>query len=215
MDNFMIEIKDVYKAYKDNILFEKANLNIKKGEICGIIGRNGSGKSVLLKILGGLIQVDKGIVIVNGENVGPDNFPRDIGVILDCTGFLGGYTGFENLKMIAAIRKVISVGDIKRVMQFVGLDPNSRVKVGKYSLGMKQRLAFAQAIMESPSLLILDEPMNGIDVESQKELRMVLKDMNQREGVTIVITSHNEEDIEQLCHTVYRICDKKLQLIED
>ncbi len=207
----MIEVRSVNKAYKNNVLFQNIDLEVNVGDICGIVGKNGSGKSVLLKMLCGLVSPDSGQIYICQEEIGPNNFPKDIGVILDCAGFLPSYTGLENLEMIAKIRKKVDVDTLRKVMLSVGLDPDSKVKVGKYSLGMKQRLAFAQAIMEKPTLLILDEPTNGIDIETQKELREILKGKD--ENVTIILTSHNEEDISQLCNHVYKIEGKKLKLV--
>lgn len=201
----MIELKEISKRYKDNLLFDKMELNVRKKEICGIVGRNGSGKSVLLKMICGLVFPDRGTVEVEGIRIKNGIFPQNIGVILDCAGFLPGYTGFENLNIIANVRRKIGKHKIEDVIKMVGLDPQSTVKVGKYSLGMKQRLALAQAIMEEPNILILDEPMNAIDVETVVEMRQLLKNLNEKEEVTIIMTSHNREDIEDMCTTVYEI----------
>lgn len=204
MEN-MIVIKGLSKAYKNNILFQNMNFQVKKGEICGIIGRNGSGKSVLLKMICGLVLPDEGEIEVDGEEVTDGRFPQNIGVILDCAGFLPQRSGMENLSIIAKVRNKVGKPELEKVMSRVGLDPALKVKVGKYSLGMKQRLALAQAIMEQPDLLILDEPMNAIDAETVVEMRRLLKELNEQNGVTIILTSHNHEDIENLCTCVYEI----------
>lgn len=209
MEN-MIVIKGLSKAYKNNILFQNMNFQVKKGEICGIIGRNGSGKSVLLKMICGLVLPDEGEIEVDGEEVTDGRFPQNIGVILDCAGFLPQRSGMENLSIIAKVRNKVGKPELEKVMSRVGLDPALKVKVGKYSLGMKQRLALAQAIMEQPDLLILDEPMNAIDAETVVEMRRLLKELNEQNGATIILTSHNHEDIENLCTCVYEIGDYSL-----
>lgn len=209
----MVSISGLYKAYKDNILFENMDFEVNAGEVCGIVGRNGSGKSVLLKMICGLVAPDEGTVTVCGKELADGKFPQDIGVILDCAGFLPQQTGYENLSIIAKVRNKIGRAEIENVMRRMGLDPALKVKVGKYSLGMKQRLALAQAVMESPSLLILDEPMNAIDADTVIEMRRQLKELNEKDGVTIILTSHNHEDIENLCTCVYEIEAHKLRAV--
>lgn len=201
----MVELKHVKKAYKKNVLFTDLNLTIRRGEICGIAGINGAGKSVLLKMICGLALPDEGEIIVDGEKIEKGKFPQNIGVILDNAGFLPGETGLKNLSIIAGIRRKVKEGDLENMMCLVGLDPASPVRVGKYSLGMKQRLAIAQALMEKPSLLILDEPFNAIDASTVAVFRQLLGWLSSEEGVTILLTSHHSEDIQKLCGTVYRI----------
>lgn len=210
MEN-MVEIRELSKAYKNNILFQNMDFAVKKGEICGVIGRNGSGKSVLLKMICGLVLPDEGEIEVDGEAVTDGKFPQNIGVILDCAGFLPQQSGIENLSIIAKVRNKVGRKELEEVMRKVGLDPALKVKVGNYSLGMKQRLALAQAIMEKPELLILDEPMNAIDADTVVEMRRLLKELNEKKGVTIILTSHNHEDIENLCTCVYEIGDYGLR----
>lgn len=209
----MVKLEHISKAYKENLLFSDLNLEIARGDICGITGVNGSGKSVLLKMICGLVLPDKGKITVDGEAIENGKFPQDIGVILDCAGFLPGETGLKNLSVIAAVRKKAGKKDLEEIMRLVGLRPESGVKVGKYSLGMKQRLAIAQALMEKPQLLILDEPLNAIDAETAEEFRQLFLKLNQ-EGVTIVLTSHNKEDIKTLCSHVYKIENHTLNSFE-
>lgn len=210
MEN-IIEVSHVKKAYKDNVLFSELNLTVPTGDICGIVGANGTGKSVLLKMLCGLVLPDEGKIVVDGDEIKDGKFPQDIGVILDCAGFLPGETGLKNLSIIAAIRKKADRERLEEVMRMVGLDPMSKVKVGKYSLGMKQRLAIAQALMENPKLLILDEPLNAIDEATLIAFRHLFLELNEKENVTIVMTSHNKEDIHELCKHVYKIENKELK----
>lgn len=206
----MVKLEHVKKAYKGNVLFTDLNLQIQRGESCAIIGVNGSGKSVLLKMVCGLVQPDEGIVTVGGEKIEKGKFPQDIGVILDNAGFLPNETGLKNLSIIGGILRKVTREDIEATMRLVGLDPASGVKVGKYSLGMKQRLAIAQALMEKPSLLILDEPFNAIDSKTVRDFRQLLRQLNSQEGVTILMTSHHQEDIQDLCRNVYQIESKQV-----
>lgn len=201
----MVELKNVSKAYKNNILFTGLNLTIPRGDICGIVGENGSGKSVLLKMICGLALPDAGEIYVGGEKIEKGRFPQDMGVILDSTGFLPGETGLGNLLILAAIRGTVGRAQVEETMRMVGLKPELEVPVGKYSLGMKQRLAIAQALMEKPSLLVLDEPLSAIDSNSVPRFRKLFRELNEKEGVTILLTSHYNEDISELCKTTYYI----------
>jgi len=201
----MIKVKNISKKFGNEEVLKDVSINIEKGKIYGIVGHNGSGKSVLFKTIVGLVLANSGEVYVDGEKIGKDNFPKDIGVILDCTGFLPMYSAFKNLKMIAEIKGIADDNRIKEVIELVGLDPNSKKRVGKFSVGMKQRLAFAQAIMEKPSLLILDEPMNGLDSDGVELMRGLIKKMNEEDGVTVVMASHVREDIDILCDEVYKM----------
>ena len=201
----MIELRNVSKAYKNNVLFTDLNLKIPRGEICGIVGENGSGKSVLLKMICGFALPDAGEVYVGGEKIEKGKFPQDIGVILDSTGFLPGETGLGNLLLLASIRGKADRAQVEETMRRVGLKPKLEVPVGKYSLGMKQRLAIAQALMEKPSLLVMDEPLNAIDMNSTAKFRKLFQELNEKEGVTILLTSHNSDDIQELCKSTYYI----------
>lgn len=201
----MVELKNVSKAYKNNILFTGLNLTIPKGDICGIVGENGSGKSVLLKMICGFALPDAGEIYVGGVKIEKGKFPQDIGVLLDSTGFLPGETGLNNLLILAAIRGSAGRAEVEETMRTVGLKPELEVPVGKYSLGMKQRLAIAQALMEKPSLLVLDEPLNAIDINSVTKFRKLFRELNEKEGVTILLTSHYSEDISELCKTTYYV----------
>lgn len=212
----MVQVNHVKKAYKGNVLYTDINFSVKRGESCAIVGVNGSGKSVLLKMICGLVRPDEGDITVGGEKLEKGKFPKNIGVILDNAGFLPNETGLKNLSIIAGILRKVTKEELEETMRLVGLDPASKVKVGKYSLGMKQRLAIAQAIMEKPSLLILDEPFNAIDQQTVKDFKQLLGRLNTQEGVTILMTSHHQEDIKELCETVYRIEpeEKRLKKVE-
>ncbi len=201
----MIEIRNVTKEFREYKALDDVSLTFEKGKIHGVIGRNGSGKTVLFKCICGFLKADKGEIFISGQKLGKDiEAPPDVGVIIENPGFLPGYTGYQNLSFLAGIRKRISKKDIENIMARVGLDAAGKKHVGKYSLGMKQRLGIAQAIMENPSLLLLDEPMNGLDNQGVEEIRMLLMKLRD-EGKTILLASHNKEDISVLCDTVVEL----------
>lgn len=199
----MIEITNLCKSFKDTKVLNDITIKIKKGNIIGIIGRNGSGKTVLFKCICGLISPTKGTVKINNKILRKDiDIPNNIGAIIENPGFLPNYNGFKNLKFLAMIKNQISNEHIKDTIKLVGLNPDSKKHVGKYSLGMRQRLGIAQAIMEDPDILILDEPMNGLDNEGVKDMRKLFLSLKEQ-GKTILLASHNKEDIEVLCDEVY------------
>ena len=209
-----ILLDQVSKSFKGATIFENVNFAVEKGKIYGIIGPNGSGKSVLFKLICGFLFPDHGRVIVDGEELGVNKrFPSDFGIIIDRPGYIAGKTGFDNLKALALIRNKISDDKIKQTMRLVGLDPESTQKVKHYSLGMKQKLAIAQAIMEDQQTLILDEPFNALDADSVENIRNLLRKFKE-EGRTILLTSHNQEDIDVLCDEVYRINRFKLEKVK-
>lgn len=199
----IIEITNLCKTFKETKVLNDIAIKIKKGNIIGIIGRNGSGKTVLFKCICGLVSPTKGTVKINNKILGKDmDIPDNIGVIIETPGFLPNYNGFKNLKFLAMIKNQISNEHIKDTIKLVGLNPDSKKHVGKYSLGMRQRLGIAQAIMENPDILILDEPMNGLDNEGVKDMRKLFLSLKEQ-GKTILLASHNKEDIEVLCDEVY------------
>ncbi len=201
----VIEMKSVVKRWGNNTVLKSVDLAVNSSEIVGIIGHNGSGKTVLMKCICGFITPDSGEITVSGKRVGKDvDIPKNIGLIIESPGFLPNFSGFSNLWQLAKIRGKISKDDVRRVIEKVGLNPDEKKHVGKYSLGMKQRLGIAQAIMENPDILILDEPMNGLDkngVEDMRKLLLQLKD----DGKAIIIASHNSVDIDVLCDRVFEI----------
>ncbi|MCM1411491.1 MAG: ABC transporter ATP-binding protein [Lachnospiraceae bacterium] len=209
----MVELNHVKKAYKGNVLFTDINLRVHRGESCAVVGVNGSGKSMLLKMICGLVRPDAGEIIVDGEKIKKGKFPRNIGVILGNESFLPNETGLNNLLIIAGILRKVTKEEVKRTMALVGLNPASEVRVGKYSLGMKQRLAIAQALMEKPALLILDEPFNAVFQSTVRDFRLLLERLNTQEGVTIIMTSHHQEDVQGLCKNVYRLESGALKAI--
>ncbi|WP_051962801.1 ATP-binding cassette domain-containing protein [Geobacillus sp. FSL W8-0032] len=194
-----IQLNQVSKSFKGETILENVNFSVERGKIYGIIGPNGSGKSVFFKLICGFLLPDQGSVIVDGEVLGTNKrFPSNFGIIIDRPGYIAGKTGFENLKALALIRNQIDDDKIKQTMRMVGLNPESPQKVKHYSLGMKQKLAIAQAIMEDQQTLILDEPFNALDADSVETIRNSLRKFRE-EGRTILLTSHNQEDIDVLC----------------
>lgn len=201
----IIQIDHVNKQFKDVKVLKDITVDFEAGQIHGLIGRNGSGKTVLMKCICGFMQPTAGSIFVDGMQVGKDvDIPQNLGVIIEAPGFLPGYSGFKNLKFLADIQKKADAAKIKAVMQRVGLDPESKKHVSKYSLGMRQRLGIAQAIMEDPDILILDEPMNGLDNHGVEDIRNLLLNLKE-EGKTILIASHSAEDIAVLCDTVHEM----------
>lgn len=207
-----IEINDVCLTLSKQEILKHVTVSFDDGKIHGIIGKNGSGKSMLFKCVCGFVKPQKGTILVNGKKVGKDvDFPPDTGIIIEAPGFMPYYSAYRNLKILADLNKKIGKAEICEAIQAVGLDPYSKKHVKKYSLGMKQRLGIAQAIMEKPSLLILDEPMNGLDKHAIKEMRELILKLK-GEGKTILLTSHNFEDIRLLCDD---ICEMDLGVLTE
>lgn len=211
---YIAEIKNVSKKFGDETVVREVSLFLEPGKIYGIVGRNGSGKTVLFKMIIGFLRPTAGKIFVHGKEIGKDvDFAEDIGIIIETPGFLGGFSGYKNLEYLAGIKKQIGKEEIRKSMETVGLDPDSRKKVKKYSLGMRQRLGIAQAIMENPKLLILDEPMNGLDREGAAEIRKLFLQLKD-EGVTILLASHHKEDVDELCDKAYEMEDGCLRPLQ-
>lgn len=208
-----IEVMSVIKKWENNTVLNTVNLNVEQSEIVGIIGHNGSGKTVLMKCICGFITPDSGEIWVNGKRVGKDiDIPKNIGLIIETPGFLPNFSGFSNLWQLAKIRGKISKDDVRTIMKKVGLDPNEKKHVGKFSLGMRQRLGIAQAIMENPDILILDEPMNGLDKDGVADMRELFLQLK-ADGKTIIVASHNSVDIDVLCDRVFEITKGDLKQV--
>ena len=200
MDN-IIEVKNVSKNFRETRALDNISLDFERGKIHGIIGRNGSGKTVLMKCICGFMTPTSGEVLVNGEKVRPSKVQENIGLIIETPGFIGGKSGLRNLQYLLRLRGKSDRSTVENAMRAVGLDPANKKPVRKYSLGMRQRLGIAQAIMENPELLILDEPMNGLDNQGVEDMRGLFAELRER-GKTILLASHSNEDIRALCDTV-------------
>lgn len=197
-----ISVQDVYKRFGEETVLTGVSHDFEEGKIHGIVGNNGSGKTVLMKCICGFLLPTKGKIFVNYKQVGKDmDFPEDIGIIIETPGFLPGLSGLKNLQILASLNRKIDAGTIKETIRRVGLNPEMKKPVGKYSLGMRQRLGIAQAIMENPSTLIFDEPLNGLDKNGVAEMRELIKGLREQ-GKTIILASHNQMDIDELCDTV-------------
>jgi ABC-2 type transport system ATP-binding protein len=197
-----ISVQDVTKSFGEETVLHSVSHDFEEGKIHGIVGNNGSGKTVLMKCICGFLIPTSGKVLVNYKQVGKDmDFPDDMGIIIETPGFLPNLSGMKNLHMLASLKRIIKDDTIRATIKRVGLDPSTKKPVGKYSLGMRQRLGIAQAIMENPSILILDEPLNGLDKHGVAEMRELIKDLREQ-GKTIILASHNQLDIDELCDTV-------------
>ncbi len=200
--NNIIEINGVSLTLRKTQILKDINKTFEKGKIHGLIGRNGSGKTMFMKCICGFIKPTEGEITVFGKKIGKDcDFPDSVGIIIETPGFIPYYSGYKNLKLLADLNRKITGEQVKNAMNQVGLAPELKRHVKKYSLGMRQRLGLAQAIMENPDLLILDEPMNGLDKDGVSDMRKYLLELKEQ-GKTILIASHSAEDIEILCDTV-------------
>ena len=201
----IIEVRGLSLTIGKTAILNDATVSLEAGKIHGLIGRNGSGKTMLMKCICGFIRPTRGVVVVDGKRVGKDvDFPKNMGIIIETPGFIPYYSGYKNLKLLAGLRNKIGKEEIIQAMERTGLDPKLKRHVKKYSLGMRQRLGLAQAIMEDPDILILDEPMNGLDKDGVEDMRRYLIDLREQ-GKTILIASHSSEDISVLCDAVYEM----------
>ena len=203
--DYIIEVNNLNLTIKKDRILNNINLQLEPGKIHGLIGRNGSGKTMLMKCICGFVRPTSGQVKVEGRIIGKDvDFPQNVGIIIETPGFVPYYSGYRNLKILADLRRKISKEEVLRTMEEVGLKGAENKAVRKYSLGMRQRLGLAQAIMENPDILILDEPMNGLDKEGVADIRAILLKLKKL-GKTILLVSHNSEDIGVLCDDIYEI----------
>lgn len=204
-----IEIKNVTKEINGNIILNNVNLTFDKGKVYGIKGKNGSGKTMLFRAICGFIRTE-GTITVNGKFVGKDgSYPDNVGVLLENPGFLPNYSGFKNLKYLAEINNKIGDEEIRSILKGVGLDPAEKKSFRKYSLGMKQKLGIAQAVMENQEVIILDEPTNALDEDSVKKINSMIKQLR-NENKLILISNHNREELEAICDEIYTIENGKI-----
>ena len=210
----MLEIKGLTKKFKQRTVLRDINLSLKFGNIYGFIGANGSGKSVFFKTICGFLKPDKGTVTVNGKTIGKEiDFLPSLGVVIEKPGFIENYNQFYNLKYLAQINNIIDDKKIIEVIHRVGLDINNKEKVKTFSLGMRQRLAIAQAIMEDQKIIILDEPFNGLDKNGCNQIKNLLMELKSPDRL-ILLTSHIEGDIDSLSDYIFEFSDGKISLVK-
>lgn len=200
-----VEIDHVTKKFGEDTVLYDIHISMEEGKVYGICGNNGSGKTVLMKCICGFLPVTTGKIRVQGKVIGTEiDFPESIGVIIETPGFLTNLTGMRNLEILANLQGKISKDQIRAAIRKAGLNPDLKKSVAKYSLGMRQRLGIAQAIMEDPKFLILDEPFNGLDKQGVKDIRELILELK-KQGRTILLASHNSEDIRILCDKVFEM----------
>lgn len=204
-----IRLKDVYKTMKGTQVLKGVNLMVEQGDIVGIRGINGSGKTMVLRAIAGLIRVD-GSVEIGGKKMEPGECPKDIGVLVEMPGFLPEFTGKKNLQLLGMLQEGVTEEDIEEAMNAVGLDPKDRRHYKKYSLGMKERLGIAQAILKKPKLILLDEPTNGIDSDGIQILEELLWRLKEA-GSTIVVTSHDRDFLDAVTSQCYEMKEGSLR----
>ncbi|KOR90173.1 ABC transporter ATP-binding protein [Paenibacillus solani] len=210
-----IIVEGVSKAFHGIPVLSNIHLEVEQGSTIGIVGANGSGKSVLFKIICGFIAPNQGRVYIRGKQLGTElDFPENVGVFINSPGYIGIYSGFKNLKFLADINRRIGSTEIKEAMKLVGLDPELKTHVANYSLGMKQKLGIAQAIMEGQDILVLDEPFNALDYQTYNDMKEIIRGLK-AENKTMLLTSHNYDDLESLCDTLYIIQGGHMELLTE
>ena len=205
-----IKIENVNKSIKKAEILKDINLSFEGGKVYGLKGKNGSGKTMLMRAICGLITPDSGTIDINGKILGKDiSFPESIGVLIENPAFISNYTGFKNLKVLSSIQGKIGDEDIRKALEEIGLDPDDKRTFKKYSLGMKQKLGIAAAIMEKPDIVILDEPINALDEASVENVRSILAKQKER-GAIIIIACHDKGELEELSDEIIEISDGKI-----
>lgn len=210
-----IKVKNLSKKLSNNIVLDDINIDLCSGKIYGFVGKNGSGKTMLMRAICGLILPTSGCVEIDGKVIGKNiSFPESVGALIENPGFISSYSGFKNLKTLAQIKNEISDDDIISILEQVGLDPYNKKSFRKYSLGMKQKLGIAGAMMENPKLLILDEPFNGLDEESVDKVRQLIMERRGKDSLTI-ISCHDSDEIDKICDEIITIKLGKIVSVED
>lgn len=210
-----IQVKHMNKIIKKKVILDDINITLQSGFIYGLYGRNGCGKTMLLRALAGLIYPTDGKIVFDEKELHKDmDFPENMGVVIENVELLPQHDAYTNLKLLADIRKKIGEKEIKEMLKRVGLDPDDRKKAGKFSLGMKQKLAIAQALMEKPEIILLDEPTNALDQESIEEIRKILIEKREQ-GCIILLASHNKEDLSILADKIIMMKEGKIDMIKE
>ncbi len=198
-----LEVKNITKTISNNVILDDISLEMDRGKVYGLRGKNGSGKTMLMRTICGLILPTKGEIVIDGETLGKEiSFPRSIGALIESPGFIASYSGLKNLEVLAAIQRKVSTEELAEQMREMGLNPEDNKKFRKYSLGMKQKLGIIAAMMESPDLIVLDEPINALDEKSVETVRVLLKRHKER-GALIIISCHDREELELLADEVF------------
>ncbi len=206
----MINVNNVSKRFGEQEVLSDISVELDSGKIYGLVGRNGCGKTMLMKCICGFVKPTSGKILINGNVLGKDmDVPEHMGIIIENPGFIPYYSGYKNLRLLASVRGKTGKKEIAEYMEMVGLDAKSKKHVSKYSLGMRQKLGIVQAIMEWPEILLLDEPMNGLDRKSVELVRNLIKKTADA-GAVVVLSSHNQEDIDTLCDVVYHMEDGRI-----
>lgn len=213
---YAVVVRNMYKKFKKKVIYENVNLQIRPGECIGLVGENGSGKSVLFQIMTGLIRPDRGQIIVNGDELGKHgrDFPRRVGILINEPGYIETCSGYKNLLLLAEIQNIINEKTVQKTMEMVGLDYRDKTIVRKYSMGMRQKLGIAQAIMEGQTIVMLDEPYNALDYKTNKEITQILQRLKD-EGKTLLLTSHQHVYLERLCDRIYCIDEHNVVDFDD
>ncbi|MDC7301279.1 ATP-binding cassette domain-containing protein [Agathobacter ruminis] len=205
-----IEIQNATKIIKDAVVLDDISLTFESGKIYGFRGKNGSGKTMLMRAIAGLITLTNGKILIDGKQLGKDfSFPESIGVLIENPSFIDSYSGYRNLKALADIKHLIGEEDIRNVISAVGLNPDDKKKYGKYSLGMKQRLGIAAAIMEKPDIILLDEPINALDEKGVEDIRKLLLDLRNGNRI-IIVACHDREELNLLSDEIIELADGKV-----
>lgn len=205
-----IEVVDVTKEFKNETILDSVSLNFESGKIYGLVGKNGCGKSVFLKMLCALYYPTKGKILIDGvDYIAKKSFPPKFGVLIEEPAFISDMNGFDNLKLLAKIQNIIDDSQIKKILELVNLKFGDKKKVGKYSLGMKQKLGIAQALMEDPDVILLDEPFNSVDEDTTEKLKKYLIDLK-KQGKLIIIVTHIKDDLENIADEIYKVSNGKI-----
>jgi len=206
----IIKVENVSKIIRGNSVIEHISMELTSGKVFGFRGINGSGKTMLMRLIAGLIYPTKGQITVDNKILGRDiNFPENMGLLIENPAFLDNYSGFANLKLLSSIQDKIDDKQIRRTLERVGLEPDSKKKYKKYSLGMKQKLGIAAAVLEKPELLILDEPANALDEEGVERLKKIVQEEEER-GALIILSCHDAYLLEEMSDVIYLLQDGKL-----
>lgn len=206
-----IEVKDYTKVIKGATILDNVNVTFEAGKCYGLKGKNGSGKTMLMRAVCGLIHPTKGHVIIDGEVLGKDiSFPRSVGVLIENPAFISNYTGLKNLELLASIKNTVGVDEIRETIEAVGLNPDDKRKYRKYSLGMKQKLGIAAAFMEKPDIIILDEPINAIDENGVIKVKKLIAQAKER-GAVIITACHDAQELEELSDEIISISEGRIE----